>query len=96
MFHLSLSPSSGEGLLALILSDLLGPGGDLSGGEAVLEVTGAGEVWRMDWRGIIFLRNLLFLKEMSPDPSILTLYCLWGSTSTMRPVRSHLFALLPC
>ena len=31
--------------------------------------------WMTDWMGVILLKNLLFLREMSPDPSILTLYC---------------------
>ena len=31
--------------------------------------------WMTDWMGVILLKNLLFLSEMSPDPSILTLYC---------------------
>lgn len=51
--------------------------------------------WITDWIGVIRFRNLLFLKEISPEPSILTLYCWWGSTSTMRPERSHLLGLLP-
>ena len=37
------------------------------------------------------LMNLLFLKVMRPEPFILILYCLFGSTSTILPVRSHRF-----
>ena len=41
-------------------------------GEAGSEFTEAGVwPWMIDWIGVICLKNLLFLKEMSPDPSIL-------------------------
>ena len=80
-------------LFVLTLPDLLGSGG-VAASDLGLARGGSG-LWMMDWIGVILRKNLLFLSEMSPDPSILTLYWRWGSTSTMRPVRSHLLGLLP-
>ena len=59
----------------LTLSDLRG-WGEKAASDPGLAWTGTEAVpWMTDWMGMILLKNLLFLSEMSPDPSILSLYC---------------------
>ena len=89
MLSVVISPSLGEPpvsqlennfLFVLLLRDLLGSEGDLdSGSKSEVAGTGAELAARPSeisvWMGVIFRRNLLFLRDTSPDPSILTLYC---------------------
>ncbi len=64
---------AGNGVTACV-----GGEGPLGNGEAVGERFSA-----------IGLRNRRFLSVTLPEPSTLTRYCLWGSTSIMRPDLFH-------
>ena len=68
----------------------VGVGGVGASGIGGVSGTGggnAGEGMMLPCAGsFVALGNLLFLNVTRPEPSILTLYCLWGRTSTMDPV----------
>ena len=60
------------------------------GRKLFLQVPGCTWVAGVNWR-----KNCLFLSVTRPLPSTLTLYLLYPRSSMIRPVLSHLFAILP-